>query len=154
MSIVRWNPETDLLSFPSDLLNMQRSISRMFDNFFRGGLRQDEELAAWTPALDILEDDDAYLVKVELPGVSKEHVQVVTRDNTLTIRGEKKEQQEFKGVNHHRIERAYGSFQRSFTLPTNVKSDKIEATFKDGILSINLPKAEEANAKMIEVKIK
>jgi HSP20 family protein len=108
----------------------------------------------WTPAVDITEKDDEYLVKVELPGVEKNDVQITLESNILTVKGEKKQEKEEKGENYHRMERSYGSFQRSFTLPTTVKSDKIDASFKDGVLSIRLPKSEEAKPKLIEVKVK
>jgi len=126
----------------------------MFDNFFDGA-RHDEDnaLAAWSPAVDIAEHDDQYVVKMELPGVSKEEVKITLESNILTVRGEKKQEKETKKENYHRIERSYGSFQRSFTLPTTVKNDKIDASFKDGILNIKLPKAEEAKPKQIEVKV-
>jgi HSP20 family protein len=130
-------------------------MNRLFDNFFRGDIRdEDSTLMAWTPAVDISEHDDEYLVKVELPGVNKEDVKITLESNILTIRGEKKQEKETKNENYHRVERNYGSFQRSFTLPTVVKSDKIDAVYKDGVLSISLPKAEEAKPKQIEVKVK
>ena len=156
MSLVRWNPVRDLTAFPSDVLSMQREINKMFDSFFRGSAGEDGFMtaSAWTPAADIAEHDDAYVVKAELPGITKEDVKITVQDNVLTIRGEKKQESESKGSSYHRVERTYGSFQRSFTLPTSVKSDKIDAAFKDGILSITMPKAEEAKPKQIEVKVK
>jgi len=155
MSLVRWNPTRELATWPSDLFGIQREMNKMFNNFFRGDI-QDEDSAfmAWTPAVDIAEHDDEYLVKVELPGVNKDDVKITIESNVLTIRGEKKQERETKKENYHRVERNYGSFQRSFTLPSTVKSDKIDASYKDGILSISLPKAEEAKPKQIEVKVK
>ncbi len=134
---------------------MQREINRMFDDFFRSD-RDDTSLLAstWKPAVDIVEEDEAYVAKVELPGVNKDDVKITMQDNILTIRGEKKEEKKGKEGNAHRVERYYGSFQRSFSLPTSVKSDRIEAEYKDGILTINMPKAEEAKPKQIEVKVK
>jgi len=155
MSLIRWNPARDLAAMPSDLFGIQREMNKMFDNFFRGDVREeDSALMAWTPAVDITEQDDAYTVKVELPGVSKEEVKITIESNILTIRGEKKQENDVKKENYHRVERSYGSFQRSFTLPTVVKNDKIDAVYKDGILTISLPKAEEAKPKQIEVKVK
>jgi HSP20 family protein len=129
---------------------------KMFDSFFRGGIQDDGTLfpSVWTPAVDIAEHDNEYVVKVELPGVSKDDVKITMQENILTIRGEKKEEKESKESNYHRVERSYGSFQRSFTLPTQVKSHKIEALYADGILVVTLPKAEEARPKQIEVKVK
>jgi len=130
-------------------------MNRMFDNAFRFDARDgDSEFTAWTPAVDITEHDDQFVVKVELPGVNKDDVKITLENNILTIRGEKKQEKETKKENYHRVERSYGSFQRSFTLPMTVKSDKIDAVYKDGILQIALPKAEEAKPKQIEVKVK
>lgn len=154
MTLIRWSPTRELTTFPFESLNMQREINRMFDNFFRGGIQDDGAISFLTPAVDIAEGDSDYTVRVELPGVSKDDVKITIQDNILTIRGEKKEEKEAKESNYHRTERSFGSFQRSFTLPTHVKSDKIEATYKDGILTVTLPKAEEAKPKQIEVKVK
>jgi len=155
MSLVRWNPARELATWPSDLFGIQREMNRMFDNAFRFDTRDgDSEFTAWTPAVDIAEHDDQFVVKVELPGVNKDDVKITLENNILTIRGEKKQEKETKKENYHRVERSYGSFQRSFTLPTTVKSDKIDAVYKDGILHIALPKAEEAKPKQIEVKVK
>ncbi len=156
MSLVRWNPVRDLTSWPSDVFNVQRKINKLFDNFFRGGAQDDGSfgLSMWTPAVDIVERENDYSVNVELPGVRKEDVKITLENNILTIRGEKKEEAEEKNKNITRVERRYGSFQRSFTLPTTVKADKIDAVFSDGMLTISLPKAEEARPKQIEVKVK
>ena len=155
MAIVRWNPARELAAFPTDILSMQREINRMFDDFFRSDRDESSLIAStWRPAVDITEEDDAYVAKVELPGVNKDDVKITMQDNVLTIRGEKKEEKKGKEGNAQRVERYYGSFQRSFSLPTSVKSDRIEADYKDGILTINMPKAEEAKPKQIEVKVK
>jgi HSP20 family protein len=134
---------------------MQKEINRMFDTFWRGGTLADRSFydGEFSPAVDIAEEDDQYLVKVELPGVSKDDVKITMEGNLLTISGEKKGQKETK-KNYHALERSYGSFSRSFTLPTTVQGDKVAAEYKDGVLTINLPKAEEAKRKQIEVKVK
>jgi len=156
MSLIRWNPTRELSTWPSDFFGVQREINRLFDNFFRGGMQDDGSygLSYWTPAVDIAEHDDAYVVKVELPGVNRDDVKITMESNVLTIRGEKKEEKDVKKDDFHRMERMYGSFQRSFTLPSTVSNEKIDAVYKDGILSITLPKAEEAKPKQIEVKVK
>ncbi len=156
MSLVRWNPVRELATIPSSILSMQQEINRMFDRFFRGGVLDEGDLfpSTWMPAVDLLEKDDEFVAKVELPGVHKDDVKVTLHDNILTIRGEKKEERESKDSNYHRLERSYGSFQRSFTLPTSVRQDKVEAEFRDGVLTITMPKAEEAKRKQIEVKVK
>ncbi len=156
MAIMRWR-QPELPTFPSDILNIQREINRMFDSFFRGSREEEEQSllpSAWTPATDIAEHDDEYVVRLELPGVKKEDVKITMRENVLTIQGEKRQEKETGGESHHRVERVYGSFQRSFTLPTTVKADKIDAEYKDGVLNVTLPKAEEAKPKQIEVKVK
>jgi HSP20 family protein len=121
-----------------------------------GGVQDDGSfgLSYWTPAVDIVEHANEYVVKVELPGLSKEDVKITLESNVLTIRGEKKQANETKDKNFHRIERAYGLFQRSFSMPMAVNSEKIDAVYQDGILTITLPKAEEAKPKQIEVKVK
>jgi HSP20 family protein len=156
MSLIRWNPTRESMTWPSDVFNVQREINRVFDNFFRGGSQWDDtqELTAWTPAVDIAELEDRFQVRMELPGVNKDDVKITLENNILTVRGEKKQEKEDAGKNYHRVERSYGAFQRSFTLPVTIKSDRIDAGFKDGILTIALPKSEEAKPKQIEVKVK
>jgi len=110
------------------------------------------EVGDWMPQVDISETKEAFIVKAELPGVEKEDVNVNFENSVLTIRGEKKVETEDK--KRHRVECAYGSFIRSFTLPQTIKADKIEAVYKNGILNLTIPKAEEAKPKQIEVKIK
>jgi HSP20 family protein len=155
MTLIRWKPTRELAQWPNDLWSMQREINRMFDSFMQGGTQDDGSfgLNMWTPAVDIAERENEFEVKVELPGVSKDDVKITLESNILTIRGEKKQEKEDKGENHHRVERSYGSFQRSFMLPAIVKNDKIDANYRDGILTIMLPKAEEAKPKQIEVKV-
>ncbi|MBI3787876.1 MAG: Hsp20/alpha crystallin family protein [Ignavibacteriales bacterium] len=163
MSLIRWSPKRELAAWPSELFGMCRrdsfeaeEIDRLFDNFFHGDIQADNSFlsSVWTPAVDVAEQDDQYVVKIELPGVNKDDVKITLESNILTVRGEKKQEKEIKEDSYHRMERSYGSFQRSFTLPTMVKSDKIDASFKDGILTVRLPKAEEAKPKQIEVKVK
>ncbi len=154
MSLIRWNPARELASFPSDVFSVQREMNRMFDSFFRGADEQGLLNGSWLPAVDVAEDENEYVVNVELPGVNKDEVKITLEYNILTVRGEKKAEKETKDKNYHRMERSYGSFQRSFTLPTSVKNDKIDAEYRDGILSITLPKEEEAKPKQIEVKVK
>lgn len=156
MTLIRWNPAHELDRVPADFFGIQREINRVFDNFIRGGTQADEAFqnSYWTPAVDIAELDNEYVVKMELAGVNKDDVKISLESNILTIKGEKKQEKEERNKNVHRVERSYGSFQRSFTLPTTVKSDKIDAVFKEGVLSVSLPKAEEAKPKQIEVKVK
>jgi HSP20 family protein len=156
MAIVRWSPARELMpALSEEMFDMRRQINRMFDNLFRGEVPESADLPSiWNPSVDIAERESEYVVKVELPGVSKDDVRITLEDALLTIRGEKKQEKESKEANYHRMERSYGSFQRSFTLPASVKADKIEASYRDGILTVTLPKADEARRKQIEVKVK
>jgi HSP20 family protein len=155
MTLVRWKPAQELTQFPTDILSIQRSINKMFESFFHGGT-WDEELtpSLWTPAVDIAEKDDEFIIKVELPGVDKKDVRITTQNNVLTVRGEKKQEKETREASFHRVERSYGSFQRSFPLPGTIVGEKIQASYKDGILEVVVPKAEEAKARTIEVNVK
>jgi HSP20 family protein len=156
MSLIRWNPVHELDRWPADFYGVQRDINRVFDNFLRGNWPVEESVAStyFAPPVDIAEQENEYVVKMELPGVSKDEVKISLESNILTIKGEKKHEKEEKNKNFQRTERTYGSFQRSFTLPSTVKNDKIDAVFADGVLKITLPKAEEAKPKQIEVKLR
>jgi HSP20 family protein len=156
MTIVRWNAGRELPSLPGDVLSMQREINRMFDSFFRDSRHDDRDLfpAAWMPAADLVEREHDFVVRMDLPGVDRNDVKITIQDNVLTIRGEKKEEKEVQGANSHRIERSSGSFARSFSLPAEVSSEKIEALCKDGVLTVTLPKSEAAKPRQIDVKVK
>ncbi len=156
MALIRWKPTRELSSLPLELWNIQRDFNRLFGGFMRGGIQDDgsKGLSLWTPALDISEYENEYQVNVELPGISKDDVKITLESNILTIRGDKKQENDVKEENMRRTERVYGSFQRSFTLPSVVKESEINAVYKDGILMITLPKAEEAKPRQIEVKVK
>src|SRR5437870_13453465 len=116
---------------------------------------QEEPLAVaeWSPLVDISEDDKEYLIKAELPEVKKEDVKVTAEDGTLTIMGERKFEKEEKNKKYHRVERAYGSFGRSFSLPDDASPAKVSAEFKDGVLTVHLAKDEKAKPQYIEVKV-
>jgi HSP20 family protein len=148
MSLIRWRPTRDLLSIRDE-------VNRLFDNFFTGlperrrGLLEGE----WAPSVDIAETDNDVVVTAELPGVKQDDVDITITDDVLTLKGEKKEEKEVKEKNYHRIERSYGSFQRSVSLPAGVQADKAKATYKDGVLHITVPKAEEAKPKQIKIDV-
>jgi len=136
---------------------LQHRLDRLFGEKFGLLAPEGEEnwsLTTWAPACDIYETDHEIVLKVELPEVKKENVRVSFENNVLTIRGERKFEEEAKRENYHRIERSYGQFVRSFTLPTFADSSKIGAEFKDGILRVMIPKREEAKPKQVEVKVK
>jgi HSP20 family protein len=107
----------------------------------------------WAPSVDVAETDEEIVVTAELPGIKQEEVDISIADNVLTLKGEKKEEKEVKEKNYHRIERSYGSFQRSISLPTGVDAGKAKATYKDGILCVTVPKVEEAKPKQIKIDV-
>ena len=153
MSIVRWNPARELL-------NMEREFNKLFNVFGKrigtseSGNGEEYENAVWMPLTDIKEDKENYFVMLDLPGISKNDVKVSYADGQLSISGERKQEKESNDSKFHRVERTYGRYYRSFTLPQQVKEDKIEAEFKDGQLTVTVPKAEEAKPKELEIKIK
>ena len=110
-------------------------------------------VAEWSPLVDISEDDQEYLIKAELPDVKKEDVKVTAQEGTLTIMGERKFEKEEKGRRYHRVERAYGTFGRSFSLPDDASPAKVSAEFKDGVLTVHLVKDKKAKPQQIEVKV-
>jgi HSP20 family protein len=152
MSVSRWDPFRDLLTIQDE---MNQLFGRAFGE--RGqqgqGAEGGQALRAWAPALDISEQKDAYVVTVELPGVSPEDLEITLEDGLLTLQGERRFQQESSDQQYHRIERRYGSFRRSITLPSQVQADAIEAHFENGVLTVRVPKAEEAKPKKIEVQL-
>jgi HSP20 family protein len=138
-----------------ELEEMQGRLSRLFGRPLphKEGGKEEMTVAEWSPLVDISEDDKEYLVKAELPDVKKEDIKLSIHENVLSISGERKYEKEEKGKKYHRVERAYGSFLRSFTLPEDADASKISAECKDGILKVHLPKSEKAKPKSIEVKI-
>jgi HSP20 family protein len=148
-TLTRWEPIQELEELQNRLTNL----------FGRGGLRRanggEEALtvAEWAPLVDIIEDDKEYIIKAEIPGVTKENVKVAVENGVLTISGERKLEKEEKNKKYHRVERAYGFFARSFTLPDVADAEHVQAEFKDGELKVHLPKSEKAKPKQIEVKV-
>ncbi|OGE24674.1 MAG: molecular chaperone [Candidatus Dadabacteria bacterium RBG_19FT_COMBO_40_33] len=139
-----------------DFGSLQERINRMFDDTIRTLYPTDgEELekGTWAPAVDIYETNDSFVVSADLPGLNKDEIQIDLKDNTLTLKGEKKFEEKVSKDNYIRVERAYGSFVRSFTLPQNVDPEKIKAKYKEGILEITIPKKEEAKPKQIKVEL-
>jgi HSP20 family protein len=143
MSLVRWDPFRDLLS-------MQDRMNRLFSDVF-GRTTGEEATGAWLPAVDIYEEGDNLILQAEVPGVAKNDLDVRVENNVLTLSGERRQQKEVRDEQFHRLERAYGKFVRSFTLPVGIDTDKIKAEFRDGLLTLTLPKVEEAKPKRIKV---
>jgi len=125
----------------------------IFDRFFDGlGLSlSEEEKRTWSPAFDVAENDTEYLLSAELPGIEQKDLDVTISKGILTVKGEKRRDSEDNGENYHRLERYYGSFERRFSVPDNVLTDKVEATYKNGVLKLALPKASETTARKINI---
>jgi HSP20 family protein len=154
MAVVRWNPARELL-------NIEREFGRMFNNFEKkfgfgnsGEERDDYENAVWSPLTDISENKENYVLKMDLPGIDKKDVKISYSDGQLNISGERKMEKEEKDSRYHRVERLYGKYYRSFSLPDKVKESLIDAEFKDGQLTITVPKSEEVKPKELEIKVK
>ena len=136
-----------------ELFDLQRNLSQFFEANYDQTAREDAPLNAWTPAVDIFEDDNEFVIKLEVPEVNKEDIKVNLNENVLSISGERRFENEEKRDGYHRVERRYGQFFRSFTLPPNVNPEAINAQCKDGVLRLTLPKREEAKPKQIAVKV-
>lgn len=140
------------------LLSLQREMNRMFDNFFRGidlwpFEGNDVEIKAFDPGVDVIESETEFRVKAELPGLDEKDVHVSLAQNTLTIKGEKKEETEDKGKNYYQMERHWGSFYRSIPLPAGVDATRADAAFKKGVLTVTLPKTAEAKKEAKEIPV-
>jgi len=133
-----------------DLTGMQQEMNRLFDEFF-GDRRNEMAEGNWLPVVDMSETEADITIRAELPGMGHEDIELNLQDNVLTLKGEKKQEVKEEKENFHRVERSYGSFSRSFTLPANVQGEGVQATFKNGVLVITLPKVEEAKPKKIEI---
>jgi HSP20 family protein len=147
MALARWTPSRDVMS-------VRDEMNRLFNEFFgRGGGTEEGTWfsGAWSPPVDIYETDEALVLKAELPGFSRDDIGIELKENTLSIKGERKREDEVKEGNYHRMERVYGAFQRSFMLPTTVEQEKVRASYKDGILELHLPKVPAAQPKRIAV---
>jgi len=150
-SVTRWNPFRELE-------DVQRRMSSLLDwsPFRRSNLTAEDEnisVPEWAPLVDIAEDEKEYLIKVELPEVQKDDVKVTVESGTLMISGERKVEKEQKGRKFHRVERYYGRFGRSFSIPEDAEAGDVKAEFKDGVLRVHLAKSEKARPKQIEVKV-
>lgn len=147
MSLMKWDPFRDLI-------NIQQSISRLFDDrFLRLPEERGELPSTWMFPVDIQDKGDSLAVKAEVPGLKREDIKVSFSDGRLTIQGERKREDREENARFLRIERSYGSFYRSFNIDTPVKQDKITATYRDGILEVNLPKAEESRPRLIDIEV-
>jgi HSP20 family protein len=150
VTLTRWNPTSDAVS-------LSERMERMFDEMVGRGLwRTSEERplrGAWVPAVNILEREDAIVIAADLPGLKPEDVEVTVDQGTLSIRGERRLEEKQEGETLHRVERLYGIFERSFTLPNSVDPTKIDARFKNGEMTLTLPKREESKPRAVKVKV-
>lgn len=150
MAMIRWSP---MLTRSRDLAGFRDEFDRMFDSFFRDSMGRTDLEPVFVPPVDIEETSDAFVLRADLPGASQKDVKVSILGDTLTIRGERRHE-ETKDQGHlHRTERSFGAFERSFTLGSAVRNDQIKASFKDGVLEVRVPKAEEARMREIEVQV-
>ena len=147
-ALIRWDPFKEMEDLQSRLTKLFGLTPARTEN----GGGELMTITEWAPSVDIIEDQKEWLVKADLPEVKKEELKVTVENGVLTITGERKFEKESKKENYHRIERTYGSFIRSFALPTSVDADKVSAEYKDGVLTLTLPKKEEAKAKTITVQ--
>ncbi|WP_447980549.1 Hsp20/alpha crystallin family protein [Candidatus Nitrospira bockiana] len=148
MNLVKWDPVRELEE-------MSERLNRLFGRSL-GGRQNGKEMltvADWSPDVDITETDAEYVIHAELPGLKKDDVKITLQDGVLTLQGERKYEKEEKGRRYHRVERSYGRFMRSFTMPDSIDESKVSAEFKDGVLQIHVPKSEKAKPKAIEVKV-
>lgn len=146
MALVRWQPR--------ELFSLRRDFDRLFEDLWSnqdGGTNG--ERTVWRPSVDIRESDHEFLIHADLPGISKEDIDITVVDGRLTIKGQRHREKESKEGGLHRVERAYGTFARTFDLPAAVSTEAVAATYKDGVLEVTVPKAEEARPKQIEVKV-
>ena len=135
-----------------NLFNLHNEMGRIFGDLFDSQEKDSNgETTAWMPTVDISETENNFEIRAELPGVNDEDVKVSVTDNLLTIQGEKRQEEKTDQKNYHRVERRYGNFQRSFTLPRNVETSNIKAGYKDGVLTLSIPKAEEAKPTEISI---
>jgi HSP20 family protein len=143
MALVRWDPVRDLDSFQSD-------FNRLFDSFF--GARPGSEAGRrWMPAMDLVETDDHLILRADLPGLDQDNVEIELKDDVLTISGERKAEHEDRQDGFHRIERSYGAFARSLTLPKGIDADQVQAEFEKGVLEVRIPKPAERKPHRVQI---
>ena len=147
MAIVKYNPFRDLRA-------MQEQMNRLLDMAWNRESGEELREGIWQPPVDIYEDENSVVIKAEVPGVDQKEIDIRIEDNTLTLRGERKHSQDVKKENYHRVERFYGTFQRSFSLPHTIDQEHVKATCEQGVLTITLPKREEKKPKQISVEVK
>ena len=144
MKLIRWDPLQELVA-------MNNRLNCTFNEPYTA--RAEDAFGTWAPPVDIFEKHDHLVIRAEIPGLQKEDMDVRIENGVLTLRGERKQDDEIREDTAHRMERVYGTFTRSFTLPTTVDAAKVAATYKDGILEVSMPKAETATTKQVEIRV-
>ena len=145
MAIIRWDPFRDLVT-------LRERMNRLFEDAFTSrGEEKDLVASSWSPSVDIFETENEIVLTAEVPGVDEKNIEIKLEDNTLSLKGERNFEKETKEENYHRIERSYGSFYRSFTLPRNIDQDNIKAESENGILRISMPKKPELKPKKVKI---
>src|SRR5918996_1704561 len=144
MALVRWDPIRELDSLQGDM-------NRLFDRFFEGRTANGIGSRRWIPAMDLVETDDHLVLRGDLPGMTEDDVDIEIKDNVLTVSGERKSEHDERGEGFHRVERAFGSFSRSLTLPQGIEPDRIEAKFENGVLEVQIPKPAEAKPTRVQI---
>ena len=147
MALVRWSPIRNAFTINSEL-------DRLFDNFLSERAGSSDDLSDGLPAIDVEETEQEFVVTAEIPGMNKKDIKISFENNYLSLSGEKKAEKEAKEANFYRRERSYGKFSRSIPVPVGVMLDKIEAVYDQGVLTVKIPKTEEAKPKQIEIKVK
>jgi HSP20 family protein len=145
MAIIRWDPFRDLVT-------LREKMNRLFEDAVTSrGEEKDLVTSSWAPAVDIYEDENELVLTAEVPGIEEKDIEIKLEDNTLSIHGERKMEKETKEENYHRLERAYGSFYRSFTLPNYIDQEKIHAQHENGVLKITMPKRPELKTRKVKI---
>ena len=145
MALVKWEPF-------GELTQMHRTMDRLFGDRLLRRLTDEELYSGWSPSVDVYETEKEIVVEAEIPGATEKDINVEVKENVLTISGERKKESEVKEDRFHRIERSYGKFQRLFSLPDTIETDKVDAKVKNGVLTVRLPKAPKAVAQKVAVK--
>ena len=146
MALIRWEPVREINT-------IQQEMNRLFNSFFDAPTAGDARTRRWIPAMDLVEREDHFVLKVDLPGLTESDVNVELQDNVLTISGERKQEQEHKAEGYYRLERAFGSFSRSLTLPEGVNAEAVAAKFDNGVLEVSIPKPEERKPRRVSISV-
>jgi|SRR4029453_3679058 HSP20 family protein len=145
MALVRWDPIRELDSLQGDM-------NRLFDRFFEGGRTANGSTARrWIPAMDLVETEDHLVLRGDLPGMTEDDVDIEIKDNVLTVSGERKSESEDRREGYHRVERSFGSFSRSLTLPQGIDPERVDAKFENGVLEVQIPKPAEAKPTRVQI---